>query len=234
MSWIIGLLVAACLVKDKRWRNGLLIAAAVMLLVFSDKPLLQWVQYQQSKDYATQTVPERHYPVAIILGGFGVMNSDNGQMGYIEDRGSRLWEPYRLYRMGIVDKLLISGDAVVRKSKVEAFSKYMQEAGLPDSCLLVEQKARNTRENALYSISMLDSLGYTAEDCLLVTSATHMKRSLNCFATEGWELDAFAVNIYPKPEPTPNDFVPKWKTITDWFEVINEWVGNAVYKVIGY
>lgn len=48
--------------------------------------------------------------VAIVMGGFGSMNRETGQMTYMEDRADRLWEAIRLYREGRVRQILITGD----------------------------------------------------------------------------------------------------------------------------
>ena len=61
-----------------------------------------------------------------------------------------------------------------------------------------------------------------------------MKRSLACFASEGWVMDGYASNIYPKPHPKLYNFIPQWKTMTDWHELLNEWAGGIVYKIVGY
>ena len=103
-----------------------------------------------------------------------------------------------------------------------------------DDDMILEHYARNTRENATYSIAILDSLGHTPEQCLIVTSATHLKRSLACFEAEGWTIDGYATNIYPKPHPKLYQFLPQWKPLTDWKELLNEWFGSIVYKTIGY
>lgn len=239
LTWVVALLVGSCFAKRKGWRRGLLIGGLATLLIFTERPLLQWARYAQCRDYAEQQAPDRHYSVAIIMGGFGNMNEDCGQMEPLDNRGARLWEPYRLWQMGIVDRLMISGDATISvdkqgRSTATAFRQYINELGMADSCLILEQHARNTRENAIYSIAILDSLGYTDKDCLLVTSATHMNRSLSCFQTEGWSPDVFAVNIYSKPHPKAKEFIPQWRTLTEWQEVVNEWFGNIVYQIMGY
>ena len=239
LTWIVAMLTGSSIAKRKGWRRGLLIGSLVMLIIFTDKPLLQWARYAQCKDYTEQQIDEKHYDVAIIMGGFGRMNEQCGQLESVDDRSARIWEPYRLWQMGIVDKLMISGDATIDidkqgNSTADVFCQYMSELGLPDSCLILEQRARNTRENATYSIAMLDSLGYKDSDCLLVTSATHMKRSLSCFNSLGWNPDVYAVNIYSKPHPKAKEFIPQWRTLTEWQEVVNEWFGNVVYQIMGY
>ena len=54
LTWIVILFVLAYFVKNKKWRRGLFIAALTVLLVFTDKPLLQWAQYMTTRQYSHQ------------------------------------------------------------------------------------------------------------------------------------------------------------------------------------
>ncbi|MBO7489145.1 MAG: YdcF family protein [Bacteroidales bacterium] len=240
MTWIILLLILTFFVKNKKWRRGFFISAITLLLIFTDKPLLQFAQYQTTKEYSHQKLPKKYYQVAIVMGGYSnSFDTASMQIDYIDNRGARLWEAIRLYESGVAEKIMISGDATISKDKngdgtYEAFATYLNDFGIHSDDLILECYARNTRENAIYSIAILDSLGYKPEQCLLVTSATHLKRSLACFEAEGWTLDGYATNIYPKPHPKLYQFLPQWKPLTDWKELLNEWVGGIVYKVVGY
>lgn len=240
MTWVIGMLLVAAFLKNKKWRNGLVIASISLLLIITNRPLEQWAEYKTTAPYAEQQTPQKHYKVAIIMGGFGSMNTRNGQFCPYKDRGARLWEPIRLYHMGIVEKILVTGDATVNIDKkgnttLPEFKQYLGELGIPDSCIIAEPYAVNTRENATRSIAILDSMGFQPKDCLLVTSASHMKRSAACFEGEGWMLDQFAVNCPPKPGHLHfRDFLPSQEPVVLWNGLINEWVGNIIYKVVGY
>lgn len=239
LTWIFALFILSYFVKKKKWRKGLFIAAIAVLLLFTNKPLLQWAQYLTTKQYSQQQLPKKCYKVALVMGGYGSMNTETGQMHYIDDRGERLWEPIRLYHSGYVEKILISGDNSIAKdangnTTADSFLKFMKGIDIPERDIILEQQARNTRENATYSIALLNSLKYKPEECLIVTSATHMKRSQDCFTAEGWTVDGFAVNIYPKPHPKLYMFIPNWKTIVEWQELMNEWVGNIIYSIVGY
>lgn len=243
LTWTFILLSIAIFIKDKKHSNRRLLffsIAVFVFLIFSDRPLLDWARYQTTKAYAEQQLPDHFYPVAVVMGGFGQMNSEAGQMNTNLDRGGRLYEAIRLQRMGIVGKILVSGDATIEcdnegNSTANEFVRYVSQFGVPKENILLEQKARNTRENATLSIAMLDSLGYRDQDCLLITSASHMKRSLNAFEKEGWELEPYAVNIYTQPTKLQlKSLFPSYVTMIHWQELLNEWFGLIAYKVVGY
>ena len=238
LTWVIGLLVAGYFLKSKLWRRILFVVSMLMLLVFMNKPLLNFAQYKSTQAYSEQVDPIGHYRVAIVMGGFAHMNETTGQLCYFQDRGSRIWEPVRLLHQGKVDKILVTGDQTSQVDKdgnntADVFVKYMQQQGVPDTCWIFEQHARNTHENAVLSIAILDSLGYKPSDCLLVTSASHMQRSLDEFAKADWQLTPFAVNIYRKPgKPRLQDFRLYGPAIIQWDELFNEYFGNILYKLI--
>ena len=239
-TWIIGLLLIAIFLQDRKHRNKVLIIALGIFIIFTNQPCLQLCQYWTTKSYCSQTDPDRYYPVVVVMGGFGQMNTSTGQLNPYNDQGGRLYEPLRLQKMGIVGRILISGDQTIAidksgNSTEKIFRNYLHGFGTPDSCIISEPYARNTQENAAYSIAILDSLGYTPRDCLLVTSATHMKRAHDCFAALNWPLDTYAVNIYPKPIHLQlKNFLPSYEVATDWQELLNEWFGNIIYNIVGY
>ena len=239
LTWIFLLFLLSYWLKNKKSRKRCFVAAIIIMVVFSNKPLLQWSQYMTTKQYSHQKLPTKCYKVAVVMGGYGSMDTASMQVSYLDDRGARLWEAIRLYDAGIVDKIMISGDATINVNDeghgtADAFKEFMADLGIHNGDLILEQHARNTRENATYSTAMLDSLGYKPEQCLLISSATHIKRSLASFESCGWTLDAYATNIYPKPHPKFINFIPNWKTLTDWHELLNEWFGSLVYKIVGY
>lgn len=240
LTWIVILFVLSYFIKNKKWRRGLFISAICILLVFSNKPLLQWAQYMTTRQYSHQKLPQKHYEVAIVMGGFSdCFDTATMRPNFIDDRGERLWEAIRLYENGVAEKIMITGDATISKDKTgngtsDSFKKYLSDFGIHHDNLILEHYARNTRENATLSIAILDSIGYKPEQCLLVTSATHLKRSLACFEAAGWTLDGYATNIYSKPHPKIYQFLPQWKPLTDWKELFNEWIGGIVYKIVGY
>ena len=134
----------------------------------------------------------------------------------------------RLWKKGVVERILITGDptSIIQKdgtSTKELFLNYMEELGVPRSVFLLEQQARNTRENVIYVRSILETERITEEECVLITSVTHMKRSLKCFAKIGIHLDMYPVNTYPD-----------WEAAMKWQELLNEQIGDIVYSFVGY
>ena len=111
----------------------------------------------------------------------------------------------------------------------------MEEVGVPRSVFLLEHQARNTRENVIYVRSILETERITEEECVLITSVTHMKRSLKCFAKIGIHLDMYPVNTYIRPANINHrSFYPDWEAAMKWQELLNEQIGDIVYSFVGY
>ena len=234
VSWMLILLVAFYFVKHKKVRYTLLGVAAGVFVVFTNNPLVDYVQYRMARQYAAcAAVPAgKHYRVAIVMGGFGHMNEVTGQLVYEEDRADRLWEAVRLYKAGIADRVLITGDAT---SIVQEDGSTTAGLFLAYMAFILEQRATNTRQNAVNTCEILSQMGIDDRDCLLITSATHMERSAKCFAKVGLRPDVMAVNILECPSRLNHRaFYPDWGAALEWEIVMNEWIGDIAYCIMGY
>ena len=70
----------------------------------------------------------------------------------------------------------------------------------------------------------------------MITSAFHMRRSLNCFDAVGMDVAPYSTDRYAGPRKFEFDhlFIPNTSSINDWNTLIHEIVGYITYKVIGY
>ena len=241
ITWIILLLIGTFLFKKKRQKKVCLYSCIAIFLLFTNGLLLGYVKHQMVKEYSTVNIhPDKQYKAAIVMGGFASINKETGVMCYEQDRADRLWEAVRLWKTGVIDTILITGDptSIIQKdgsSTAQLFMDYMELFGVPSTTFILEQQARNTRENAHNTTEILNSKEISDKECLLITSATHMKRSLKCFAKEGMFMDYYPVNIYNKPTNINHrTFYPSWNVAVEWQELLNEWVGDVMYRMMGY
>ncbi len=95
--------------------------------------------------------------------------------------------PYRveggikLYKEGKVSKLLVSGGIgfKAKNKDIEAYKmkEYLLSKGIPEEDIIVEDKSRDTKENMINSIKLIDSYN----KIVIITSDFHLKRSLKLF-----------------------------------------------------
>ena len=101
---------------------------------------------------------------------------------------------------------------------------------------MVENGTRNTHESAVAVRDMVHQLGYTRDDCVLITSAFHMRRSLACYRKVGLSPDPFTTDFYAHRTVWYFDsfLFPKVDALVVWHKLAREWVGFAAYWLAGY
>jgi uncharacterized SAM-binding protein YcdF (DUF218 family) len=170
------------------------------------------------------------YDYGILLGGYTQMtaNTPPGQVSFF--RSDRLIGTLQLYHQGKIKKILLSGGSgsLLAKETPEAqlVRNYLLQLHIPDSVILVEDRSRNTRENALYSKALLDSLAGNPR-CLLITSAWHLPRARRCFQLAGLPCDIYGTDFFSEQD-NGNFFhflEPDWKCLMKWDALIKEWIG---------
>ncbi|EBA10449.1 YdcF family protein [Sagittula stellata] len=81
-----------------------------------------------------------------------------------------------LYRSGAVDALLATGGALWGgPSEAEVIARLCAEAGVPETALVLEEAARNTRENIALSLPLLARM--EARRVVIVTDRAHAPRA---------------------------------------------------------
>lgn len=104
------------------------------------------------------------------------------------------------------------------------------------SKIMIENQTRNTYESAVAVKGMLHDLGYKSSECLLITSAFHMRRSLACYRKVGLAPDSFTTDFYAHEGHYYLDafLIPKIEALVIWHKLVREWVGFVAYWMVGY
>ena len=111
IAWILLFLISFLVFKRKLWRRIAVISSITLFIIFTNNILIDYIKYCTVKEYTSIPLDTaKHYKVAIVMGGFAFMNRETGQMKYELDRADRLWEAVRLWKKGIVKRILITGD----------------------------------------------------------------------------------------------------------------------------
>ena len=130
-----------------------------------------------------QTVPQTE--VAVVLGGGTRDLLSPRPTAEIGEAGDRVLYAARLYREGVVERLLLTGgvldgfEPAEATSGAEQMAALLRQMGVPDEALWLERRSRNTYENAVFSRELLQQEGI--DHVLLITSATHMPRAVAIF-----------------------------------------------------
>jgi uncharacterized SAM-binding protein YcdF (DUF218 family) len=184
------------------------------------------------------------YDVGIVLTGGMTSNIESSDSQIFTDKqADRFLQPLRLYKMGKLKKILISGgntDHVIMRKDVSnetmKVAQFLEEMGVKKEDILVEKKAKNTRENALFSIEILKKNPQLGNKYILFTSAYHLPRASGCFQKEGVTITPFGTAYKSKARSFTfeNLFMPKETSMVDAFYLTHELLGYLVYKMAGF
>jgi len=231
--------LTAGVIRNARWKKRMFWTALGMLLFFSNGFIANLVMHAWELQ-ATPYSQMRKYKLAIVLTGSTIPGLSPTDRVYFGRGADRVTHTVQLYKLGLVEKIFVSGGSgrllPIGERESEEYKKAMITMGVPSDVIMTESETRNTHESAVEVKKVIDPLGYRSEDCLLVTSAFHMRRSLACYRKVGLNLDYFTTDFYSEPPKFHVDslIVPKVDAIEIWTKLIREWMGFVAYKVAGY
>lgn len=140
------------------------------------------------------------------------------------DTSARVIEAIKLYNAGWAPVLIFSGAALDKSgpSNAEAMRKQALAAGIPESAIILETEALDTKENAFRTSALLSS-NFTR--IILVTSPYHQRRA-------GLEFQFFLgerITIVNHPTPYDRLWPEYWWTTRDgWWLALSEGLKTLV------
>lgn len=242
-GWLVAALVAAYFTKKPLLRRRLIGVALVIFFLFGNTFLVN--ELALAWEYPPAEVPaDSARRVAVVLTG-GMMDGQTvvPDRRFLLDReADRAGQALYLYKIGVVQKILISGgngDLPFQAERVadegQMTARFLETAGVRPTDILFEDKSRNTRENALFSARILRGRLRTNR-CVLITSAFHMRRAVGCFEKAGVVVTPFASSFLSHRRTfVPGDWLlPNAQAFFDSYYVVKEMTGYVVYWVMGY
>jgi uncharacterized SAM-binding protein YcdF (DUF218 family) len=221
----------ALFTKRPRWRRFAIKTGIALFLICTNPWLVSvlsgwWETGQRSPADITQP-----YEAGIVLGGYteSLVAAPAGVPTFSRS-GNRLSTALLLYKTGKIRHILLSGGSgrIIGTEMIEAQEarQYLLQLGVPDTAIWVEDRSRNTRENASYSKILLDQMA-PSQPCLLITSAWHMRRAERNFKAADVPCDPFGTDFFEeKSQGNPLRWLePDWKALMKWECLVKEWVG---------
>ena len=145
--------------------------------------------------------------VIVVLGGAG------------SERPERAAE---LFKAGEASKIIVSGFG-----DCETNGKLLEQAGITNVAIILEDKSRTTRENAEFSIALLKRMN--AHRVIIVTSWYHSRRALMCFEHYGHGIQFYSRPSYfgfPESEWRPKGISTYVKS--EYLKLLGYWVCYGV------
>jgi len=235
INWVLALMLCSLFSKKPSRKRKALVAAIVMGFFFTNHFIYNQIIHLWEVETITADQIKKPYDIGILLGGFSssyvIPNHDRFN---INCSGNRFLNAYELYKTGKVKKLLITGGSgdLLQKTPSEAvkLKDFLLRIGVPEEDIIMEPAARNTYENAVFTQTMLTEQ-FPGANCLLITSASHMRRSIGCYKKAGVKFTPFSVDFMAEKNrwAPENTLVPDRKGFYLWEILIKEWVGYFAY-----
>ncbi|MGE5107271.1 MAG: YdcF family protein [Sphingobacteriales bacterium] len=235
-NWLLLFILLAFIIKNPTRKKKLIILSTIWFLIFSNPYLIHKLTINWQPP-AKVFVAGEQYPAGIVLSGF-VGFEFKSRQGYYGAASDRFIQAVRLYHQHQIKKILITGGSgsLTRQQFKEAdfVKEQLQEMGVAREDILSENQSRNTYENAVNSKKLLDSLQINGP-YLLITSAMHMKRSVQVFKKAGIEVIPYPCNYaaLDNPQLFLDAVIPSYKSFERWDNYLKEVLGLWVYKITG-
>lgn len=170
-------------VRLARLGTRVLAALGLLFLIVSLTPVDNWWATILAGQAYTETGE-----VLVVLSGSVADDESMGWSSYL-----RATYAGRAFRDGGFKEVLIAGGPA-GQSKVPvsiAMGEFLKFQGIPSGAIHLETRSRSTRENALCSSALLNTL---PDRKVLLTSDYHMFRARHAFARVG-------IQVFPQPVP---------------------------------
>lgn len=234
------LLAGIILLWSRWWRLGrrMVLISGVLLFATGLTPLGHILILPLEERFARTNLSSGPAPEGIVVLGGAQDMSIHGARGAIavNEAAERLIEAVALARRFPDAKILFTGGSgalfETRKSEAEGAAALFMKMGLAPERLLLESSAKNTFENAQFSVDMAQPR--SGSRWLLVTSASHMPRAMGSFRKVGFAIEPWPVDYRTRGR---QDF---WRFFSKPSEglrrtdnAVREWAGLLAYRLTG-
>lgn len=240
LTIVLLFLIAGMFYIKKAQGRKLMTTGLVLLLFFTNQFIANYAMYLWEPEYKLiDSLPR--FDVGIVLTGVTNLNKTATDRTFFNKGADRATHAMQLYKLGKIKKILITGGQGLHptnpNAEADLLADFMVTAGVARADLLIENKAVNTRQNALFAKEVLEKQAAGVKDeLLLITSAFHMKRSKACFDHVGLATVSYPVDYYASdPQLTFKTlFQPSPDALLNWHILFKEWIGIIAYKLAGY
>lgn len=192
--WLLGFGAICLLLRRRKAAIALGVFAVTWSLTWSIPQASDWLRGHLEFHYpkvAEETLPKAD--AIVVLGGgqdYGWLKRPDIRLDELES--SRVAAGARAWLAGRAPLIILSGGKTGRSSEAQRMAEAINQLGIPDSVLLLEERSRNTRDNAQFTAALAKPRG--VRTVLLVTSGLHMPRAALLFREAGF-------HVVPVPVP---------------------------------
>lgn len=238
LAWVLLLLTVGLLLQ-RRWRRSgtaLLWSALTVLVLQGWEPLPDaLLRRLETQHPAPAQIDLSRYAGVVVLGGATESSYiwEGNEQPQLNEAAERLTAAIPLLQRAPQLKLLYTGGFGMLDTgltEAERARRFYAQQGVDPQRLLLESASRTTYENAVLSAA-LPGVDKT-RPWLLLTSASHMPRSMAAFEKVGW-------NVTPWPTDYRAGLQTRWVQYSlaggarKWHTALHEYLGLWVYRLSG-
>jgi uncharacterized SAM-binding protein YcdF (DUF218 family) len=235
----VGVLFAVVLRKPKV--SAILLICGFSLLFVLSSPVVSHFLMRGLEGQYPPSLSYKPADAVVLLGG-SVIGKIPPRI-YVETNrdANRIFHAARVFRQSGSPALVLTGGIVEVISaeivpEADNMSELLSELfGIDSADMLLERESQNTRENAVFTKRMMDSVGL-GRDIILVTSAYHMPRSAAIFRKAGFTVTPAPTGYFMHDfiNAKPIALLPNAVALSESSIAIREYFGLLVYKIMGW
>lgn len=239
-SLILLLILFSALLLWTRWAwfgRRTVLLGALLFLVAGLSPLGHVMYIPLEDRFARADLTNIKPDGIIVLGGAEeTLIAEARNVPALNEAGERILETAMLaWRFPDTRVVFTGGTANILyggTSEADSARTYLTSLGLSPDRLILEDKSRDTYENALFTRVLLAPK--PGERWLLVTSAGHMPRAVGCFRALGFNVLPWPVDYRTRgKEDMMRMFDKPSQGLRRVDRAAREWIGILVYYVLG-
>jgi uncharacterized SAM-binding protein YcdF (DUF218 family) len=207
--------------------------STLLLSIFS---IGDWMLYPLENRFQHNPQLPEHIDGIILLGGAVIADrSVEWQQLETNQFHERLSSFIQLAHLYPEARLVFSGGNAStdenKPTEAKIAAAYFLESGISPDRLFIEDKARNTAENASFSMLLVNP--QMNETWIIITTAYHMPRAIGVFCQQNWKAIPFPVDHQTLPS---NLYQPGFSLIAHANNLVlasHEWLGLLAYFLSG-
>jgi uncharacterized SAM-binding protein YcdF (DUF218 family) len=233
---LLSLIGLAAWWRGRRWGRWPLLAGLSFFVVVIATPISPLIVMPLEERFSRPAEPPSHVDGIIILGGAVDQNLTEARgIPALNGAAERMTEAIVLGRRYPEARIVFTGGqgGLIHgaMSEAEVTRQLWSAMGLDEARVTYENESRNTHQNAVLTKALINPR--PGETWLLVTSASHMPRSVGVFRKAGFPVVPWPVNYRTGRSFAALYDAPFVERLGQFEQGLREWLGLAAYHWMG-
>jgi len=227
--------ISLVMIYRKRWKLGLAnLTVGLMLWALSTVPMANFLIHGLESDYPIPSNPSGD--VIVLLGGGMIQGVPDltGTAAPSPSMMGRIVTAVRLYqRLGL--PLIVTGGQVnddTDSAVATVCKRFLMDLGVPEKQITVEDRARDTAQNARLTAAICRQQGFSKP--ILLTAAYHLKRARMAFEAAGMRVIPFPAYFIGSRNISYSwrHLLPRAGMLCTSTDALHEYMGILYYRIV--